>query len=169
MVEVSRVSQDLIREDSSNIPYLGIKAYHKEYCTIRMSTARGAGHTTAAAKLAIKRFNNVLFVSPNQSIATRLHQAVGQQAYAIRQKKLQTSNKWDIFRVTSGQIDTINGRYLFVSGSNDSIIRATKAFQFDAIIVDGASMLKPSVEKFIYELLAMGMMGNKYQFFIFIQ
>ena len=41
------------------------RAYLDQYCTIRMGTARGSGHTTALVQVAKEYFSKPLFVTPN--------------------------------------------------------------------------------------------------------
>ena len=59
----------------------GRKSFLKEFCTIKLCTARQSGHTKAIARLAVKYLDKVMFFCPNQGmmehskrmIETQLH------------------------------------------------------------------------------------------------
>jgi len=50
-------------------PYYDSKAFLKEFCTVKLSTARQSGHTTSALQLCNEYFEKSLYLCINQNIA----------------------------------------------------------------------------------------------------
>lgn len=67
LIEVAINSQEYFTKNCfSNISNLG---FAKEFGTVKICTARGAGHTTAIAKLIKEKFNKVLIIFPQMQMS----------------------------------------------------------------------------------------------------
>ena len=107
---------------------------YKEFCTIRMRSARRSGHTTAMCKVAYEYFNKVIFLCPTIGLANRLY-----NTFVSLYK-----NEDDIIQRTSGTIITKCGGYFF--GSYESLDKF-RGIDCEAVFIDPSCMLKPKKEE----------------------
>ena len=143
--------------------------YHKEYCTIKMSTARRTGHTTAIINTSLKYFNKTLILAPTLDIATNIKSTflninipntninIGKK-YALNSHSLKPSQT-DIIEINDKQ---------FHFGSLNTI-NNFRGYQLEAVYVDVACMMNNKQEKDIYDTLAPCMHNYPYKYFIFIE
>ena len=72
------------------------KSFDKEFCTVKMSTARRSGHSTALAKIALEHFDKALFLAPTLSMVNHLqeivHREYTRRNYPVVQPKTKTKN-----------------------------------------------------------------------------
>lgn len=131
--------------------------YLNEFCTVRMCSSRGSGHTTSMCKLAKEYFDKVIFLSPNHDMSERLNDCF-QNLHSSRIEK--SSRHKD-------EIVTQSGHYLF--GSHNSL-NNFRGMDCEAVFIDGTFMLNTiSKENEIYSTLAPCMKKYPQRFFIFIQ
>lgn len=130
--------------------------YLKEFCTVRMCTARGSGHTTAICKVAKEYFENAIFLSPTVEMSERLNECF--RSLQVDSSEFVKTNKHEIF----GR----NGRYLFGTYNSLDTFRGNEC---EAVFVDGTFMMNNKKEEDIYTILSPCMCKYSQRFFIFIQ
>jgi hypothetical protein len=142
------------RNDSSH------RGYFKEFCTVKMCTARQSGHSTALCKVAWEYFDKVAFLSPNYSMAERLSSRFQK---SIVNKDIDCK---DIVRQCKSELVTKNGYYLF--GSYRALERFCD-YDCEAVFIDGTFEMTDTIENNIY--LAFGPVMWKYsqRFFVFVE
>ena len=150
----SKDEQDIYKYDYYSTNPLALV---KEFCTIKLTTARRCGHSSAIAQLVNKYHKNWAIISGNQSMSQQISEKI---------------NKWNV----NGDIrKTIQSRIEF---EDDSIILLEsqhtfhtnlRGYELDGIIVDGMSLLSQSKIENIYETGIACMEHKKYKFFIFVQ
>ena len=137
------------------------KNYLKEFCTVRMATARASGHSMALIKVALEYFDKVLFLSPTVEMAYRLNQ------YFVEYCTSGTKGITRIKRRTQNTLETPDGHYHFTSFK--SSLSYHRGIEYEAIIVDGAFWLSQKKEDEIYGSFSPAMARYPEKFFIFIQ
>jgi hypothetical protein len=154
------VSNEMQGENKVKAPYgYDRVAYLNEICTINLKTARRGGHSTAAAKVGYEFFNNVLFLSPNYSMAGNLMRTFGENLNGERvyqetqnEIKVKDSNNCNIstYKFESfdgfGEEDRSKG-----FGGHVGLECKLKGCQFEAIIVDPAFGMKKKQKKILSE------------------
>ena len=161
LVENSYLIQTIQRPDV----LIDEKAWLKEYCTIRFSTSRQAGHSRAIARLACNYFDNVLFITPIR------------QMWVHIQNILQEQLDGKITKSTASSIETNTGRYDFVlcpmgnyrAYDINSFRSQVVGHECEAIIVDCSNLISPAVEENIYKICAPCMVNHRQKFFIFAE
>ena len=147
--------------------------YYKEFCTVKMQTARRSGHTSALCKVAYEYFNKVLILTYNQDMAQRLKGVFPNATKTIlpTKAKLEVGVEFPLKGYGNGKMRNvirINGNqdYYFETVNNVDKLRG---MEFEAIFVDCAFALSKIKENQIYESL--GPCMNRYQekFFIFVE
>lgn len=137
----------------------------REYCTVRMCTARGSGHSWAAYKVAYEYFNSVLFLSPNLQMRDRTKaRFVNLNKDEIDASKTQTSAFCDLFKTIDG-----SSYYFSDYGFMHVPQHNFRGINLDAVIVDGTFGLSNAKEDEIYDQFSVCMVNNPYKIFIFIQ
>jgi hypothetical protein len=131
--------------------------YYKEFCTVKMATSRGSGHTRAIAHLAYDYFKSVIILSPNQNMSlytkNMLISAIGEN---------------NIQYYTSNTISTTNGgRYYFRTLSD--CVASVRGIQCEAVFIDCASTLQQERIDNIYRCMAPCMHYSWYKLFIFVE
>jgi len=132
-----------------------IKAYLKEFCTIRMTTSRQSGHTTAVCKLAHEYFDSAILMSPTYEMSKRFCQFL---RHVIPDS--------EITKITKSELATNNGGYYFGSYKSIDIFRGISC---EAVIIDGTFDLTPKKEDELYTVLEPCMSRWHQKFFIFVQ
>lgn len=140
------------------------KSHLKEFCTIRMCTARQSGHTTAMCKIAKEYFDKVIFISPQYDMAERLNLIFCNMVYEQSQRNI--SECPEFTKVTKNEISTKNGYYFFGSQNSLDIFRGREV---EAVFIDGSFAITSKKEDDIYMTLAPCMSKYPQRFFIFIQ
>lgn len=149
----SKDMQDYSRDDYSYQPL----AHAKEYCTIKLTTARRSGHSTAISKLITKYNNNWAIISHNQAMSERL----------IDNIRLNSINN-NIVKITKSQIDFKNGnKTILITTHNFN--EKLRGISLDGIIVDCACLLSQKKIEEIYKTGIPCMQFQPYRFFIFVE
>ena len=135
-------------------------AYAKEFCTIKLSTARRSGHSSAIARFVNEHYSkNWAIISYNQNMSERNIENVSKNS----------GN--NIYKATKSYIeftkDKESGKTIFTSFN--SFDRDLRGIELDGIIIDCASMLTKKKIKSLYEVGMSCMARKQYQFFIFIE
>jgi len=68
LVNLVEIAQEIQTEKQEAISFLSKVKIAKEFGTIKLCTARGAGHTSVIAKLIEEKFNKVVVVFPTTSL-----------------------------------------------------------------------------------------------------
>lgn len=152
----SKEIQDVYLKNSHPI---NEKWHAKELGTVKISTARGAGHSTAIVKfLLAHKAEKWAVVALNLGIASRMFDTI---------ISLAKEKKTPIAKAYPNYIGFKHGEIFFMSGKNfDEQLRGR---QLDGIIIDGAFSLSPSQIDQLYKTGEPCMFFNKYRFFIFVQ
>jgi len=130
----------------------------KEFCTIKMTTARRTGHSTAIAKFITKHKNNWVIITPVLKQADFLHNMTVNE---IKRENLFISKE------NSLNIESENRKINFMSIHNfDNQLRG---LELDGIIVDCASFMNPSKIDLLYRVGIECMRNKPYMFFIFVE
>lgn len=134
----------------------------REFCTIKMTTSRRAGHTTAICKAALEHFKRAAILSYNQNMNSR-----------TRVVFRNVVNKYPIDNViTKDTSDTIevnhDNKYFFYSIGQIDHISELKG-SVEAVFVDCAFMLSKEKTDKIYDLFGSTMSEYPQNFFIFVQ
>jgi hypothetical protein len=162
LIESSQIAQQYYAD---KLKYQNNYQFYKEFCTIKMSTTRGLGHTQAIINTSIKYFNKILILTPTLDIS---EQTKNKFSYIpnIKITKKHTLNSLDIKPITTDLIETNNKQFHF--GSLHTI-NNFRGYDLEAVYVDVACMMKDNQEKDIYTTLAPCMHNYPYKYFIFIQ
>ena len=135
-------------------------AKFREFCTVRMCTARRSGHTGAIVRIMYEYFERALVLCPSKD-------------WALRDCKIMTeylSGTEDIKEFTAFEIKMKNdSKYIFRPLVLKNLYDNLKGYDFEAVFVDGANFLSETQELDIYKNISINMAGNDYKFFIFIQ
>lgn len=136
-------------------------AYAKEFCTIKLATARRSGHSSAIARFINDHNNqNWAVISYNQNMSEHNLERVRFDAMDPK------SGKSNIIKVTKSYVNFADGKTIFTSfGSFD---RDLRGINLDGIIVDCAYMLTKEKTKKLYQTAMPCMARKRYQFFIFV-
>lgn len=131
-------------------------SYFNEFCTVRMCTSRGSGHSTAICRVAREYFSRVIFLSFNLSMAERLRETfcsleVDSFEFIKNKQEIQTRG---------------GGRYWF--GSTKSL-DSFRGVECEAVFIDGTFDLTDKNKDLIYLTLAPCMKNYPQRFFVFIQ
>lgn len=139
-------------------------AYAKEFCTIKLTTARRSGHSHALARLVNQYYrDDWAIINYNQRLSNHCYQN-------IRKYKMEKVN---IYEPKSSE-----SKILYMDGCTMSETILTTSFCFDkdlrgielnGIIVDCACMFSQSKIDSIYDIGMACMKNSKYQFFIFVE
>jgi hypothetical protein len=134
--------------------------FDKEYCTIKICTARRSGHSTAICKVAYEYFDKAIFMSGSLDQAKCLKNKFCTYIYEI--------DPDIISKNTNSVLETKNGgRYIFGLHRN---LDCYCGEDCEVVFVDGTYNLNPSKEKEIYERFGPVMWDkNHKQFFVFVQ
>jgi hypothetical protein len=153
------MQKKVIKRDS---PYLlNQTSYLKEYCTVKVATARMSGHTYASSKYALElmaKGKNVLVLSHNLEIAKR----VCRQCLEICSKK-----KVKVDRYTIHRIESNGGRIIF--GSKRSELARFSDSDWDCIIVDVASFWPPKDVDNVYKTLGPCLARSRFPIILFME
>ena len=139
----------------------------EEFCTVKMASARGTGHSYSAVKLGMDYFNSALFISPKIDMSRRLMGNFA-ECYKEANYKIVTEDPyWDKVKLNVRRIETQTGNYYFEAADTfDSFARGIKT---EAIIVDVACMFSQAKIDNIYEVCHPCMNHLDLKFFIFIE
>ena len=137
--------------------------YAKEYCTVKMTTSRGCGHSTSLANVALKYFNEVIFLSPKLDMAHRLNKIVMSKYYKLVGEE---EAKSSVVKHTSDHIEFTDGLYYF---GNSTRLASMKGITAEAILIDGTFGLNEARENEIYQTFYPVMVKYPQKFFIFVQ
>jgi hypothetical protein len=148
-------------------------SYLKEFCTIRMQTARRSGHTTAICQVAYEYFRRALILFYNHEMSQRTKAYFAEVCAENGITKnievgLQYPKTKDKFVSKASSFIRVDDSDEYCFGSVNSIDNL-KGFEFEAIFVDCAFMLSKKKEDKIYETLAPCMAKYPEKFFIFVE
>ena len=134
----------------------------REYCTIRMTTSRRAGHTTAICKSALEYFERAAILSYNQNMSKRTKDVFRNIVNKYPIDNVITKDTSDIIEVNH------DNKYFFYSmGQINHLSELTGSVE--AVFVDCAFMLSKEKTDKIYDLFGSTMAEYPQNFFIFIQ
>jgi len=138
------------------------KGFLKEACTIKLTSSRRCGHTTAIAKVIPEYFNKAILLTHRMEMAMRLNNCV------VEELKREKETLLD--RVTMNYVGTKDGReYHFAGYSHNGFLSALRGHSCEAVVVDCASMLSQKKSEELFDVMVPSMAHNKYKFFIFIE
>lgn len=139
--------------------------YWKEFCTVRMTSSRRSGHTTAIAKVAPEYFSKALMLAYNQAQAENLAKTFLGYYKPEEGKYEITIHGENLIKTTNTKIETERSLYTFGS---INCLEKFRGHEFEAIIIDCAFMLS---QKGIGDIYSLGPCMIKYpqKFFIFLQ
>ena len=123
----------------------------KEFCTVKVSTARRSGHTTAIVKIAlesVQKKKNVLVLSHNQHMSRAI---CGQAINEVIP---------EMVNYTSHRLRTESNTIWFDSRGNN--YDRFKGPQIDVVLVDCATFWSPNKIDEMYKIVAPSMMFVKY-------
>lgn len=132
--------------------------YLKEFCTVRMCTARRSGHTMAIFKIAREYFEKFIFLSPTLEMSARLN-----ECFLGCLRKI---DGLDIMKANEHEILMKKDRYLFGTYNSLDMFRGQEC---EAVFVDGTFGMTLSKENNIYTVLAPCMQNYPQRFFVFVQ
>ena len=154
-MQEEQISDDLYRSDDY---YCKNKlALAKEFCTIKLATARRCGHSSAIAQLVNKYHKNWAIISGNQSMSEKIS------------KKINKWNEKRDIRKTTQKIIEFKDNSMILLEKQHTFFTNLRGHELDGIIVDGISFLSQSKIENIYEMGITCMEHKKYKFFIFVQ
>ena len=128
-------------------------SYWKEFCTVRMQTARRSGHTMSICRVAHEYFRKALILTYNLDVAHRT------------KKRFENINEAHILKTTN-RIESGDSKYYFESINS---FEGCRGLDFEAVFVDCAFMLSKQKEDKIYNALAPSMARHSEKFFIFVE
>lgn len=156
-----------IRWAQSSDPW-GSLTYSKEVCTVKMTCSRRSGHTTAIARVVPEYFNRVLLLSPKRVMIEHL-----KSAFTNIYSELQEAPAYQAQAMLSpvraneqSRLITDDSEYVFAGLGS---LKYLRGYQFEAVVVDVASMLTDKQVLDIYEELWPSMVNFKEKFFIFVE
>jgi len=138
----------------------------REYCTVRLYTARMAGHSTAIRKVAYEYFKKAIILSPKVDMSRQI-----QDCFCNGIKEKATVDKGIQLPVVSkkqNRILEINGDHSYFFESFHSL-DSLRGIEAEAIFVDCAFMLSEEKTQYIYDNLGPCMARYPQNFFIFVQ
>ena len=133
-----------------------IKSYCREFCTVRLQTARRSGHTIALCKIAHEYFHKALILAPNNNMSQRIRRSFPNVCGVVGSVR----NLDHVIRV-----DNAEEYYFGTTNSMDHL----RGFEFEAVLVDCAFMLSKKKEDSIYDNFAPSMARYPERFFIFVE
>jgi len=133
------ISEEVQKKQILNKQYLSPTSWAKEFCTLKISTSRGTGHTSCIKKLIEDRFNkNVILLFPSVNFLNNFK-------YQLKEKP-------------SYPILNINCNLRGIELSNKQ-----------AIIIDNSCFLSSQKINTIYSCFGVGVENKNPFFFIFVQ
>jgi len=117
----------------------GRKSFLKEFCTIKLGTARKSGHTSAISRLAVKYLDKVMFLYPDQSML--------EHSKIMIETHLRSRNK-NMRRLNSSCMEFDNAVFNLRTFNQ---IDNTRGLDLEAIIVDGAFDLSEAKMDQLYD------------------
>lgn len=130
-------------------------SYWKEFCTVRMYTARRSGHTTSICKVAHEYFRKALILAYNLDSAQKIKETF-ENINVDKAHILKTTNR----------VESLDSKYYFESINS---FENCRGLDFEAVFVDCAFMLSKQKEDKIYNILAPSMAKHSEKFFIFVE
>jgi len=156
----SKWTQKKIRSDYRELQEGG---YLKEFCTIRMTGPRRSGHSHNIIELAMKHFDNAVFISPTKDISDRLFDLMRCYYCYCNSDGIKNQNKKrGTIKMTSGSL------YRFINIFQKYKL---KNIETEAIFVDGFVVMENNFKEKIDDIYNIGsvcMANNPYKFFIFV-
>lgn len=131
--------------------------YLREMCTVRCSSSRRCGNSTAAIKLALDYFRRVAFISPSYSI--RDHFWFTFKTYCEKNSIVFKNQKKYV-----AVMDNESEYHFFSAGQLNSL----RGMHFESIIIDPYSEIDNNVIQDIYDIGGPCMANNFYKFFILV-
>lgn len=116
----------------------GSIGFLKEFCTVKMCTARRSGHSTAIARLCCEYFNKAILFCHNQQTAENLHLQFRPYVNNI------TKELKDFIELNNGE-----SKYHFFSTGN---LQGTRGIETEAMIIDCASFMSEKKKEEIEDL-----------------
>lgn len=117
--------------------YLGDKDFLKEYCTIKLLTSRQSGHTDSIARLAVKHFDKVMFLTHSlcmsRVLKTRVENKLENTITYSDNLSCKTKSQTFYFQILNRAPDCFRG------------------YDLEAIIVDGTFFLSQSKIDLLYK------------------
>lgn len=135
-------------------------AYAKEFCTVKLTTARSSGHSSAIARFINEFYDkDWILISVNQDMSEQNMQKITKYANPYVKKQTKSQIIYD----NKGK----GGKTILTSfGSFERDLRGLEA---DGIIVDCACMLTKTKMEELYKIGLPCMCRRLHQFFIFVE
>lgn len=135
-------------------------AYAKEFCTIRLTTARSSGHSSAIARFINEYYDHDwALISVNKDMSDQNLQKISKWANPHIKKITQSYVCYD----NKGKI----GKTILTSFA--SFDRELRGLELDGIIIDCACMLTQTKTENLYAVGLPCMVRKPHQFFIFVE
>lgn len=149
LIENSYFKQREIAENGQRLYYESSPmAFFKEFCTVKVCTARQSGHTVAMLRIGKDLFDKSLYLFHNESMRYRIKN-MAEKDYPQ---------------------EMLLGRYEFDSiNSMDRIIGNNFENRLEAVFVDTATFVSNNKKEMIYEHLGNTLARKPYYFFIFVE
>jgi hypothetical protein len=148
LVDSSTDMQCKMRNHYQNQTIIHPKQWLKEYCTIKMCSARQTGHSSSLLQLAKEHYDNVLFLSPNITMSKRL------------QEKWLPYCCYIIYNHKNFHFESIKSKFYekYIAFNN-----------LDAIMIDNSYFMSNSDIENIYNLAQHTLKHDKNTYVIFVQ
>ena len=160
--------QDKLSETMDNPDSRSPLGYAKEYCTVKVCTARRSGHTTAInyfiLNKAAKLNQKWAIIYPNQHILETNKKNISEYLKSLNGniKTTYKPNEFNNYRIVFKN----GGEIPFITINSLDKLRGT---MLDGIIVDCSSLLSENKIDMLYDHGINCMKKNKYKFFIFVE
>ena len=154
LVDNSWYGQTLMRRSDF---HNGTASFLNEFCTVRMCTARQSGHTSSIVKLMEEYFSSAIYLTPNRQMSERAS------------SKMAQDHVGELEKFTKREAHFKDGS-LYIFDSVSSKQQDYMRYSFDAVIIDGDSMIKPADrQRIINDLCSRSIREQDSFFFILIQ
>jgi len=148
LIEISKNAQEAFLEE---VHHMGEIDYIKEFCTVRLATARRGGHTEAAFKLIEEDGMNIGYFCLNNTMAN---------IFKNRYRQIKKNTNFGNLEFSSSIKNLENN--IFGKDLSD----------LDAIVFDNSFMMSKKLQNNIYSYLSSSLFYNRGRrpfFFIFLQ
>jgi hypothetical protein len=143
-----------------DLRYSAPLAYAKEFGTIKVTTARRAGHSSAIARFVNEFYdNNWAIISYNQHMSKHNMEYIKEYANPYIKKQTQ-------FRI---EYENGKKKGTTIMSSFASFERDLRGIDLNGVLVDCACLLSKTTTEVLYQIGLGCMAKNKYAFFIFVE
>ena len=142
LIDISEESQEKHKHHRA----ISELSWAKEFCTIRLSTSRQSGHTTAMMRTIKKRFQKSVIILPNQRL----------KEYVYHQKRTIQVLENVTLDIKIMSINSIEKQSMGMKNIN-------------AVFIDNSYFLNKAEIDRVYDLFIPAMIRDKPYFFVFMQ